>query len=100
MKISSQIKDNGKYLEVTKAQHVEGYKVLVSFSDGKSTTVDFCTFLNASRNPEIRKYLDMKLFLDFKIQDGNLIWNDYDMIFPLEDLYNNDILHVVKEAIV
>jgi hypothetical protein len=30
-------------------------------------------------------------FKKFKIIDGNLMWNDYEMIFPLEDLYEGKI---------
>jgi len=30
-------------------------------------------------------------FLEFKIVDGNLNWNEYDMIFPLSDKYKGEI---------
>ncbi len=99
MKISNLIKDDGKCLQVTKVSYAEGYKIGVVFSDGKNTIVDFDAFLSASRHPEIRKYLDPELFREFKIQDGNLVWNDYDLIFPIEDLYTNDILHMIKETV-
>jgi|ERR1017187_476334 hypothetical protein len=99
MTIVNHIIDDHKYLQVNKVKHLENYKLLISFSDGKNSTVDFYTFLSASRHPEIRKYIDINLFLDFKIRDGNLEWNDYDMIFPIEDLYNNDILHIARESV-
>ena len=45
-----------------------------------------------SLHPEVRKYLNEDKYRQFKIIDGNLNWNDYDMIFPLEDLYNGKIM--------
>jgi hypothetical protein len=36
-------------------------------------------------------YKDEKLFNSYKIIDGNLNWNDYDMIFPISDLYEGKI---------
>ena len=45
----------------------------------------------ASLHPSIRKYLDEARFKLFDIIDGNLNWNDYDMIFPVEDLYEGKI---------
>jgi len=36
-------------------------------------------------------YLDESKFKEYKIIDGNLNWNDYDMIFPIEDLYQGRV---------
>ena len=30
-------------------------------------------------------------FSNFSLKDGNLNWNDYDLIFPIADLYNDQI---------
>jgi len=38
-----------------------------------------------------RKYLDKKLFRKFKIDYGDIIWNDYEMCFPIWDLYEGKI---------
>jgi hypothetical protein len=38
-----------------------------------------------------RKYLDKKLFRDFKIEYGDIIWNDYEMCFPIGDLYEGKV---------
>jgi len=53
--------------------------------------VDFKPFLELSLHPSIKKYLEGKRFKEFKIVDGNLNWNDYDLIFPVEDLYAGHI---------
>jgi hypothetical protein len=49
--------------------------------------VDFKSFLETSSHPSIKKYLDETKFKQFIILDGNLNWNDYDLIFPIADLH-------------
>jgi hypothetical protein len=49
--------------------------------------VDFKLFLESSSHPSIKKYLDETKFQQFIITDGNLNWNDYDLIFPIADLH-------------
>ena len=60
-------------------------------ADGKIATVDFGPFLRASRHPDLRRYLEMKNFSGFVVEDGQLHWNDFDLIFPLADLYEGKI---------
>ena len=81
-----------KYLQILKAEYVEDYKLAVAFSDGVTKTVDFGPFLKASKHPEIKKYLDLTLFKNFSVVKGDLDWNDFDLAFPIADLYNNCIL--------
>lgn len=74
---------------VMSAIRLDGYKLQIRFSDGKETVVDFESFLNSSTNPHIRKYLDNERFDGFEVTEGDLHWNDYDLCFPVEDLYEN-----------
>ncbi len=78
-------------LAVTDATFVEQYILRITFSDGLTQHIDFGPFLMASTNPLIRKYLDPNLFRNFTVQDGDLFWNDYDLCFPVADLYENTI---------
>lgn len=41
----------------------------------------------ASTNPMIRKYLDLGNFKQVALADGNIHWNEYDLCFPIADLY-------------
>jgi hypothetical protein len=84
-------KDNEKIFEVKEAEFEGSYKLTLFFSDGTSQLVDFRPFLEKSQHPSIRKYLDSKKIKNFKIIDGNLNWNDYDLIFPIADLYKGKI---------
>ena len=81
----------GIALDVTSAKWVAGYILEVAFSDGFSHKVDFEAFLRGSAQPEIRKYLNLELFKVFTISYGNLMWNDYDLVFPIMDLYSGTI---------
>ena len=81
-----------QFLEVTEAKYVSGYKLLLTFNDGAVRVVDFGPFLAKARNPDTTDYRDLKKFKSFHIQDGDLVWGDYQMIFPIMDLYRGNIL--------
>lgn len=92
MKIVEEYSNNNtELLTIGSAEYAGGYAIRLAFNDGSSRIIDFKLFLEASLHPSIRKYLDKNLFKQFKIIDGNLNWNDYDLIFPLFDLYKGNI---------
>ena len=76
---------------IQQAEYAEDYKIRLTFSDESKRTVDFGPFLNRSQNPLIRKYLDSRQFSAFIVRDGDLIWGDYDLCFPIADLYEGHI---------
>jgi len=78
-------------IEIKSAQYEGNFIIKIFFSDGLYKMVDFLPFLKQSLHPSICKYLNEKLFKNYQITNGNLNWNDYDMIFPLEDLYEGKI---------
>ena len=53
---------------------------------------DFEPFLAASAHPAIRAYLDPDRFATCRIEHGDLVWGDYDLCFPIVDLYLNRIV--------
>ena len=81
-----------QYLEVTEAKYVSGYKLLLTFNDEEARVVDFGPFLEKARNPDTTDYRDLKKFKSFRIEGGDLVWGDYQMIFPIMDLYRGTIL--------
>jgi DUF971 family protein len=92
MKITEEYIDNNvDLLEIISARYIGDYAIRVFFSDGFNRLVDFKPFLEASLHPSIRKYLDEAKFKDYQIVDGNLNWNDYSLIFPIEDLYEGKL---------
>jgi hypothetical protein len=85
-------------LEIINAEYIEGYKIRLLFSDEKENTVDFQSFLRQAQNPMTRKFLDINEFKKFKIEYGDLIWDDYEMCFPIIDLYEDNILKAISSA--
>jgi hypothetical protein len=81
----------GTVVEVLSAEHVSDYKLLLSFSDGATRLIDFEPFLHCSSNPHIRLYLDPIRFKCFRVEHGDLLWDDYGLCFPIADLYENRI---------
>ena len=84
------ISDN-QVISIEQVTQLEDYKLQLIFNDHSSQTVDFQPFLTQSLNPLIRKYLAPEEFSKFEVDDGDLEWNDYDLCFPIADLYENRI---------
>jgi hypothetical protein len=74
------------------AKYVPRYRVDIAFNDGTRRVVDFGPFLKQARNPMFTKYRGLRKFQSFHIQDGDLMWGDFEMIFPIMDLYTGNIL--------
>lgn len=81
-------------LTVEKAERIGGQQshlLRLYFNDGTQRDIDFARFLEDSKNPLIRAYLDPKLFSTFKVKFGDLVWGDYELCFPVADLYDGKI---------
>jgi len=68
-------------------------RIRLRFDDQSEQEVNFKPFLTQSNHPDIRAYLDPVRFGAFRIEYGELVWGDYDLCFPLIDLYRNQIEH-------
>lgn len=79
-------------VKIVAVEHLGRHLLAISFSDGTIQAVDFGPFLNNSRHPEIRKFIAQREFKKFIVKDGELMWGDFDLVFPLRDLYENKIL--------
>ncbi len=75
------------YLEIESAEYIDGYKIELKFNDEKINIVDFENFIMNSGHPDIKKYQDIDLFKNFNLTYGELEWQDYDLVFPIADLY-------------
>ncbi len=81
-----------KVVSISKAYYLKDYQIEFKFDDDSAQVIDFGPFLKSARNPMIKKYLNKKVFKSFSIVHGDLIWNDYELCFPIWDLYTNNIL--------
>ncbi len=88
-------------INILTADLVGDYRIRISFErvslasghDASEQTVDFKRFLSDSAHPDIRAWLDPDRFSRFRVEYGELIWGDYDLCFPMIDLYMNSIDH-------
>ena len=82
-----------KYISIEEAKYMDGYKIYMRFNDGKENILDFEDFILKAQHPDIKKYRNIELFKNFNFEHGEIEWNDYDLAFPIYDLYQNDIQH-------
>lgn len=80
-----------KVVRIESAEYVPPYKLRLRFDDGHESLVDFAPFLSGSRHPAIQAYHDRKRFRKFTVENGFLHWNDFDLVFPMVDLYEGKI---------
>ncbi len=78
-------------VSIEQAEYKGDYVINLRFSDGVERNIDFSSFLQNAKNPMTKKYLDKELFKSFIIDYGDLIWNDYEMCFPVWDLHEGKI---------
>ena len=83
-------------LSIIEASYIGDFAIRLTFNDGHKKLVDFKPFLEQARHPAIKRYLNEEHFKGFQIKDGNLDWYDFDMCFPILDLYKNTILKEQK----
>jgi len=79
-------------LLVKNSRHIKSHILEIEFSDGLKKNVDFSPFIFSSGHPDYEKYKKESEFIKYKIVDGNLNWDDYTMIFPVEDLYTGKLI--------
>jgi len=80
-------------INIVAAELVGDFRIHLQFDDGIEQTVDFRPFLTHALHPDIRAWLDPARFAAFRLEYGELIWGDYDLCFPVIDLYRNQIEH-------
>lgn len=86
-------------INIISAEYLGDYRIRLGFDDGTEQTVDFQPFLSHARHPDIRLWLDPARFAAFRLEYGELVWGDYELCFPVIDLYRNQIEpHVSIEA--
>lgn len=78
-------------IDIVRAEQISDYKLMLYFSDGAERLIDFEPFLRRSRNPLVRAYLEPEKFASFRLEYGDLVWDDYGLCFPIADLYENRI---------
>lgn len=78
-------------VSILTALHEEGYAIRLTFDDGTEQRIDFGPFLFKSLNPDIHRWLDPEAFASFRVEQGDLVWGDWELCFPIADLYRGRI---------
>jgi hypothetical protein len=81
----------GQAVGIVSAEPVGPLKLRLRFSDGFEREIDFARFLQSAQHPATREFLDPAKFARFTVQDGDLFWGDYELCFPIADLYDGRI---------
>lgn len=80
-------------ISVIEANYLNGLSLEIVFNDYKKKQVDFSGFFETHSHPQYNKYKKVENFKKFKIENGNVVWGkDWDMIFPVHDLYIGKII--------
>ena len=78
-------------INIASATPLGKYQLRLSFNDQTTQDIDFGPFLSQSQHPELRAFLDETRFNAYRLEYGELVWGDYDLCFPVIDLYKNQI---------
>ncbi|PSR55342.1 DUF2442 domain-containing protein [Adhaeribacter arboris] len=76
---------------IDKAVYLGGYRIKFDFSERVSQTIEAENFLKSAKNSMTKMYLDKNIFQGFRIEYGDIVWNDYEMCFPIWDLHEGKI---------
>ncbi len=78
-------------ISITKGEYKGNFKIEFHFSDDTVKIIDFKPFLESAKNPMTKKYLNENMFKNFSLKYGDIQWNDFEMCFPIWDLYEGKI---------
>ena len=73
---------------VTKAEYIGEYKIMVYFEDGQTRLIDLKDFLESTPVKLAKRFLDLNLFRQFRVDDGTLCWGDNEMDINPMNIYN------------
>lgn len=73
---------------IKKAEYIKDYQIKIYFEDGKIRIIDLFNLLSTSNHPLINKFLDMKLFKQFRVEMGTLCWGDNEFDLNPRNIYN------------
>ncbi len=80
-------------LYITEAVVVDELKVDLTFNDNTRQVVNVGEFIRRHPHPQYNKYLDVRKFRRFSIENGNIVWGkNWDLMFPIEQLHSGSII--------
>ena len=83
---------------ITRVEQAGDYCLRLWFDDGSEQTVDFGPFLRDAQHPDVRAFLEPDKFRTFRLEQGDLLWGDYELCFPVADLHANNLSPAERSA--
>ena len=74
-------------MEIKTARYIKNYQIEITFTDGLKRVIDLGPFLKKSTHYLIRKYLDVQLFKQFRVETGTICWGDNDFDLNPVNIY-------------
>jgi len=75
-------------ISIVRVEPIRGYQLRLTFDDRTHRVVDFGPFLEASVHPDLRRWLEPGAFASYRLEHGDLVWGDWELCFPIADLYH------------
>jgi len=72
------------------AEYISDYKIKVVFEDGLERAINLKQFLTDTKNPLIKKFLDIEKFQKFHVEYGALCWEENDFDLSPDAIYRGD----------
>ena len=72
------------------AEYIKDYIIRVVFEDNSVRIIDLKSFIQNSQHPAIKKFLDINLFKNFKIEFGSLCWEGGQFDISHQAIYRGD----------
>lgn len=76
------------WLEIIKAEYLDGYRMLISFNDGQRKVFDFSSLID--KYPVFMLLKNLEIFKSYTITD-TLEWNDSTIDIAPEYLYEHGV---------
>jgi hypothetical protein len=75
-------------MRIVEAKYIDQYRIELHLDNGKIQEVNLESWLQKTLHPEIKKYIDLKLFKNFTLVSGFLSWGNGEMELDSESLIN------------
>jgi len=75
---------------ITNAKYISDYKIEITFFDNTIKNIDLKKFLFKSKNPFVKKYRNLELFKQFRIDDGDICWGDNEFDINPVSIYRGE----------
>lgn len=90
----------GQYVLIKSAKYINGFNIAISFTNGKTTMIDFLPLFHKYVKGEYLDYFNPQKFKKFIVKHGNIFWGENeDIIFSADFLLNEESENAREEIL-